>query len=693
MKKLVFLLIFAALFTFGGCSSDKGQENKTDQRVEAPNDPDTEKRPTTTKAEDHDTSDKSPVSSSPMTSDALSTSTPTSSSVSSAPTSSSPVTGSSTSKVTTANKDVTPAVPMSYRLEFKLDGGRYLLDADYNMSYVKDGDDPTFHKTVRTKFDDKRTSVYCSDLNKSLLLDKDGKGISAVTGRLEMPYDNFLIAYKNGSSADFRICDTSTGSTLIDTVYAGFNEREDGNVSLLRGKTQIDIFDGEKISDSRKYETVYYYVTTFVLVREDGQLRLYDTDFELLADFGKIERSNKMHFSETVFDGKGKFEFFFDSGSFKYDGIPTVETDDNTSATETTAPETNAETTAKNEDTTAKPETTAPESKEPETSAIAETTADTTVPDTTKAETSDTSAIAVDTTTQSTTKADTDKPQTSETTGKPQAAEFVLVAEADGIKLYECGGEYLVNINKKYLPVDGLENPIIAEIISENIDVLSVLNRDLTMSAYIINNDSVDEIDVGIVEVSKTNGLTIVNGAIRSHVLLDEEVMLSAGGPFTISGSFLLCYDMVTEQSSAYTLDCEPIVAPDDNANIALLDDGRLMIADYSEYYIIDQSYEISYSSKVYDEIFTAVNEKLLVNDDDIICLIDLDEDVIVEFDDISDWDQIYISLDESGYDSGELIGTPVYYFNFFGLKNGKYSTVEYSYIPQTGAVNVSEGN
>lgn len=691
MKKFALLLIFAALIAFSGCSSEKNNNIKDDQRVEAPNDPDTEKRPTTTQKEEEDETTKS-ESFKPVESDKVTTSTKD--------TDKSTVTSSLTTKAdttaakgTTANKEVTPAVPMSYRIELKDTDGSYLVDADYNMAYVKNGDDPTFHKTVVTKFDDKRISIYCSDLNKSLLVDKDGSTpIDAVSGRLEMPYDNFLIAYKDGTSAKFRICDTSTAATLISTYYDGFNEMDDGNVSLLLGNTQIDIFDGETVTESRKFEAVYYYVTTYALVREDGYLRFYNTNFELLADFGEMTKSNKMHFDETIFDGKDTFEFFFDSGNFKYEPAPEDETKDTENSDESTVV---PDTSSSEVSTT---ETTLPETKVPDTTADT-TSKETTPPDTTPIETSHTETSDSQTTKPETTakipETTTKIPETSyvtekdsESTSQTENDRLILVAQANGIKLYEASGAYIVNINDRYIPVNGLTDVFYAEIISSNVNVISILNRDYSMSAYMINDDSVDEINVGLVEVNNVGDLTVINGAIRSYVLLDGEIVLGCSGGYTVSGNFLLCYDMVADESSAYTLDCELLVAPDEAVGLVLLDQNKLLVGLDNGFSIINGNYNVIYSSREYDELYMALGEQVLVNDGGFIRLIDLNEKVIAEFDDVSDWTAIYLSEDDSGYTDS---GTFTYYFTFYGLKNGKYTTVKYTYVPKTGAISVKE--
>lgn len=306
MKKIALLLLIAALLTspLAGCSSGKPSDDTSGDtnRVVAPDDPETEKRPTTEKADDTSggSEDTKPT---PVT-----TSAPISDTVES-----SPVTTD-----TTASKEVVPAVPMTYRLEYKVADGRYLLDADYNLAFVKDGEDPVFHKGVRTKFIDGRSSVFCSDLNRSLLLEKDGSAIGVVQGRLASPDEGYMISFVKSDSTDFVLCDYETGEWLSDTVYRGYNKREDGCLSLLLGSREISVFDGSEIIENRKFEIVYYYATTYILVREDGFLRFYDTNFNLLMDYGEISAANRIHFSETKRDGDS-FEFFFDSGSYKYD--------------------------------------------------------------------------------------------------------------------------------------------------------------------------------------------------------------------------------------------------------------------------------------------------------------------------------------------------------------------------------------
>jgi len=47
----------------------------------------------------------------------------------------------------TTQGHIVPGVPMNYRATIETDSGTYLLDADYHLSFVTDGDDPVFHET------------------------------------------------------------------------------------------------------------------------------------------------------------------------------------------------------------------------------------------------------------------------------------------------------------------------------------------------------------------------------------------------------------------------------------------------------------------------------------------------------------------------------------------------------------------
>lgn len=688
MKKLVFFLILAALIAFPGCSFGNNPIDTEDQsRVEAPDDPDTQKRPPLSSDSDEDTDEDSKVSTdSPETSKKTDTDTkkPVNDDldISGQETSKKADTTTAAEKTTTANKEVTPSVPMEYRLEYKVDNGRYLLDADYNLAYVKDGDDPVFHKSSRTKLLDKRTSIYCSDLNKSLLLDEDGKAISVVSGRLEMPYDNFLIAYKSASSADFRICDISDGSILIDTLYSGFNEckisdeDEVPNVSLLLGTKQIHIFDGSEIIFSRQYEAIYYYVTTYALVRENGHLRLYDTDFELLADFGEITASNKMHFSETIFDGKDSFEFFFDSGSFKYEPAP--EDDD---SEDTTTDDTTAQTSAPESHETSAPHTpdvsNAPDTsdKEPD---------DTKNPDTSSAP-STSKPIEDDTTKPS-------EPTTTESTGtnSDDDDELVTVAKADGVSLIETGGSYFLCTEDRVMYVAGIKEPLYAEILLSDINLICVLNKDLSVEAYMFTERSVEELEVGMTETEVYDDITIINGSVRSYALKDGELLLSCSGGFAVTGNWLLGYDMIADGMFAYTTEGRLIVAPENAVGVSPLDDGRLLVAQKNRFLVYNANCKLGFLSPTYDQVFMTVNDIFLVNDSNSLSLIDTDGAALAVIADLSDWKNMRLVKNQSGYDGGELIGSEVYFFAFEGYKNGVYSTVEFSFFPETGKVNAT---
>ena len=106
----------------------------------------------------------------------------------------------------------------------------------------------------------------------------------------------------------------------------------------------------------------------------------------------------------------------------------------------------------------------------------------------------------------------------------------------------------------------------------------------------------------------------------------------------------------------------------------------------------MSENYKIEYLSSAFDRVYMTVNGHILVNDMGQLLLLNLDESVEADFGKLTGWIGITLAEDESGYDESELVGTPIYYFTFWGYKNGKYSTVEYSYYPKIGAINKTEG-
>ena len=81
-----------------------------------------------------------------------------------------------------------------------------------------------------------------------------------------------------------------------------------------------------------------------------------------------------------------------------------------------------------------------------------------------------------------------------------------------------------------------------------------------------------------------------------------------------------------------------------------------------------------------------------LVRDGDDLLLLELDGKVAANLGSLEGWTDVELIADQSGYDSGELIGSPVYYFTFDGFENRRYSTVEFSYFPDSGKVNRTDG-
>lgn len=89
-----------------------------------------------------------------------------------------------------------------------------------------------------------------------------------------------------------------------DETFRGWNEREDGCLALFHGKGDIWISDGNQIIDKKTFDLIYYFADIYLLVRENEHLMMYNTNFEVLEDYGEISLSNKFHFDETIREGK-----------------------------------------------------------------------------------------------------------------------------------------------------------------------------------------------------------------------------------------------------------------------------------------------------------------------------------------------------------------------------------------------------
>ncbi len=295
MKKLLPLLILALLFT--GCTKKPTETPDFDDSqptiVEAPYDP---SRDTTTAAPKVETT--ADTSSEAISSDSSSSET------------SAPVTLPATSAA-----EVVKPVPMTYRLQYEADGLYYLLDADYSMSIVEPEGDPVFHKSVVTNLDSAKI-VYCSDLDTSLVLDSDGKVLTKTQGQLKSPIDGHWFLYLKADAGNYRLYSLESGETFSGAVR-GYHTRTDGQIALL-GEKSIYVSDGERLTDTRDFSIIYYFAAGHILVREDEHLRFYTNEFDLLADWGEISGSNRIHFDETVRNGDS-FTFVFDEGSFSYE--------------------------------------------------------------------------------------------------------------------------------------------------------------------------------------------------------------------------------------------------------------------------------------------------------------------------------------------------------------------------------------
>lgn len=215
---------------------------------------------------------------------------------------------------------VTPA-KLGYRSQFGTSDATYFVDADYNFGVSTDGGTPKFYKgtvSTLTFCGADYTIVYSSDLNMSLFLDKDDNAIRLFDGRPVSPVDDKLIVYR--TSDTFRVVNKKL-AYASDDDWRGWNKRDDGCLALFKGK-EIKIWDGESIIDERSFDLIYYFADIYLLVREDGRVRLYNTNFELLADYCEAIQGDKFLFDQTIREGKKRnhFTFFFEkAGSFRYD--------------------------------------------------------------------------------------------------------------------------------------------------------------------------------------------------------------------------------------------------------------------------------------------------------------------------------------------------------------------------------------
>ena len=91
--------------------------------------------------------------------------------------------------------------------------------------------------------------------------------------------------------------------------------------AVSHSSTAKAISDGNQIIDKKTFDLIYYFADIYLLVRENDHLMMYNTNFEMLEDYGEISLSNKFHFDETVREGKKRnhFTFHFDEGTFRYD--------------------------------------------------------------------------------------------------------------------------------------------------------------------------------------------------------------------------------------------------------------------------------------------------------------------------------------------------------------------------------------
>ena len=216
---------------------------------------------------------------------------------------------------------IAPVTIATYRYQFVTSSATYYVDADYNLGISSGNNAPVFYSGKMTEIelsDGKYMSVYSPDLNVSLVINPDGAPINVITGRIVNPADGHIITYT--SENEFRMLNKNF-AYASDETFRGWNEREDGCLALFHGKGDIWISDGNQIIDKKTFDLIYYFADIYLLVRENDHLMMYNTNFEMLEDYGEISLSNKFHFDETVREGKKRnhFTFHFDKGTFRYD--------------------------------------------------------------------------------------------------------------------------------------------------------------------------------------------------------------------------------------------------------------------------------------------------------------------------------------------------------------------------------------
>ena len=227
---------------------------------------------------------------------------------------------------------IAPVTVATYRYQFVTSTATYYVDADYNLGISSGNAAPVFYSGKMTEIelsDGKYMSVYSPDLNVSLVINPDGAPLNIISGRVVSPSDGHLIAYTTDS--EFRLLNRNF-AYASDETFRGWNEREDGCLALFHGKGDIWISDGNQITDKKTFDLIYYFADIYLLVRENDHLMMYNTNFELLEDYGEISLSNKFHFDETVREGKKRnhFTFYFDEGTFRYEPPAEEETAEKT---------------------------------------------------------------------------------------------------------------------------------------------------------------------------------------------------------------------------------------------------------------------------------------------------------------------------------------------------------------------------
>ena len=320
MKKLTAAIILMSLIltTAVGCSGKNNEQNPT--RVEAPTGQSQDTLPTPKDTSSGTSAGTSADTDSPVTvspdDTTLVTVPPINDDASTDETFPPPPETSSL-----PNDTVEPA-KLGYRSQFVTSGGTYFVDADYNFGVSTDGGTPKFYTGTVSKMKfcgADYTIVYSTDLNMSLFLDKDDNAVRLFDGRPVSPVDDKLIVYR--TSDTFRVVNKKL-AYASDTDWRGWNKRDDDCLALFKGKGDICIWDGESIIDEKTFDLIYYFADIYLLVREDGRIRLYNTNFELLADYAEAVQGEKFLFDQTIREGKKRdhFTFFFEkAGSFRYD--------------------------------------------------------------------------------------------------------------------------------------------------------------------------------------------------------------------------------------------------------------------------------------------------------------------------------------------------------------------------------------